>query len=600
MMESDNIKIKHLDGLLYQGSLLAGFKEIISHEKELNKINVFPIPDKDTGLNLRKSFDPLLERFPVLLTSAGRAGREMATVAVSSALGYSGIIFAQFIHGLAEKLKRIDRILPDVFAEASTHAVARAYEAIEDPQEGTVLTVMKEWSEEIKGLTRKIDDFAVLFRQSLKRAVSSVEDTPNKLEILRKHKVVDAGGKAFVYLLEGMISFFEKDEYLREPDVKTIPAFVEKKEAEDFESHFCAECCVRKENLDRIGLIAKLNSIGRDLIFYGSLNFAKIHAKTNEPEDVFSCAARYGDVSSKKVFKFSPGIPDSEKKPVALVPDSTCDIADDYIEDNDLYFVPVKVHAMDRVFTDKVDIIPEEFYKMLDSSPTHPKTSQPSYLDFKKIYEHLLFHYRSIISLQLSKRLSGTFQTAYQAANNIASDKITVIDGRNISVGLGLIVEEGIKAIEEGLDSKSIIGRIKNAAEEIKIFIGIPTLKYLVRGGRVTKAKGFMARILNINPILSVNREGFLEPIGKTRGRKKLKQKVFELASAQIRREKGAVFSVAVAHTNAPQLGEKTAERIEEELKTKVSMVMNVSPALGVHGGPGVLGIGVLKMSDKI
>jgi len=598
MKESDNIKIKYLDGILYQDVILAGCNEIISHERGLNKINVFPIPDKDTGLNLRKTFAPLLEKFPVLLTPAAKASQEIARIAVASALGYSGIIFAQFIHGLAEKLNNIDKISPKVLAQASTQAVTRAYESIEDPQEGTVLTVMKEWSEEIIRLTQKIDDFAVLFRESLKRAVSSLEDTPNKLEILRKHNVVDAGGKAFVHFLEGIISFFEKGEFLCEsPDKRKIPPFLEEKEEKDVENRFCAECCVRKENLDRTGLIKELNLLGHKLIFYGSLNFAKIHINTDEPEDVFSCAAQYGDVSAKKIFKFSPDTPDSEKKSIALVPDTTCDIADQYIEENDIYFIPVKVHAMDRVFTDKVDIIPEEFYKILDSSPTHPKTSQPSYMDFTEVYEHLLYHYRSIISVQLSRRLSGTFQTAYQAANNVAPDKITVLDGRNISVGMGLIVIEGIKALKEGLDCEAVVERIKNAVEEVEIFIGIPTLKYLVRGGRVAKAKGFIANILNINPILSVNREGLLEPIGKTRGRKKLEQKVFELASEKIRKEKEAVFSVAVAHTNAPQLGKKAADRIEEELKTEVTMVMNVSPALGVHGGPGVIGIGVLKTS---
>jgi len=109
MKESDNFKIKYLDGILYQDFILAGCNEIISHERGLNKINVFPIPDKDTGLNLRKTFTPLLEKFPVLLTPAAKASQEIARIAVASALGYSGIIFAQFIHGLAEKLKNRER-----------------------------------------------------------------------------------------------------------------------------------------------------------------------------------------------------------------------------------------------------------------------------------------------------------------------------------------------------------------------------------------------------------------------------------------------------------------------------------------------------------
>ena len=517
---------------------------------------------------------------------------------MASALGYSGIIFAQFFYGLAEKLKDYDQVLPEVFTQASSQAFIRAYEALNNPQEGTVLTVLKEWSEELKKLARKIDDFGLLFSESLKRAVSALKDTPNKLEILRKYNVVDAGGKAFVYFLEGIIHFMEKGEPLPESsDKRKIQVSFKEKYPEDEkkEIRLCAECCVRRENLDRLNLIEKINSLGHDLIFYGSLNFAKIHLKTNRPDDVFSCVAQFGDITSKKILKFAADTPTSHKKPIALVFDTTCDIADEYIEDNDIYFVPVKVQAMDRVFTDKVNLIPEEFYQILSSSPTLPKTSQPSLMEFSSIYEHLLVHYQTIISIHLSGKLSGTFQTAFQAANDVDSKKITALDGKNISVGLGLVGMEGIEAIKEGLSHEGVLERIKNAIEDVEVFIGLPTLKYLVKGGRITKAKGLMARILNINPILSINREGILKPVGKTRGKKRLEQKILDMASAKMREAKEARFSVAVAHTNAPQVGKKIAEKIRQRLRTEVAMVMNASPALGVHAGPGVIGIGVVK-----
>jgi len=319
--------------------------------------------------------------------------------------------------------------------------------------------------------------------------------------------------------------------------------------------------------------------------------------------------AQFGNITSKKILKFAPDLPSHEKRALTLLPDTTCDIPDEHIENNDIYFVPVKFQAMGKVFTDKVSIIPEEFYQILSLSPTLPKTSQPSLMDFTRIYEHLLVHYQSIISVQLSKKLSGTFQTALQAANNIDPRRIAVINGKNISVGLGLAVMEGIKAIKEGMDYEAVLKRVKRAVENTKIFIGIPTLKYLVKGGRVTKAKGFLARILNINPILSINSEGELKPIGKTRGRKNLEQKVLDTALRKIKEvrvihhglnlpetsEEDVGFSMAVAHTNAPQLGNRVAEKIRETLGMKVAMVMNTSPVLGVHADPGAIGIAILK-----
>jgi DegV family protein with EDD domain len=594
------IQIRYLDGFRYQHAVLAGVREIISHEKELNRINVFPIPDKDTGSNLRKTFTPIIERFPLRETSIDKISRSIADVAIDYSLGYSGIVFAQFLSGFAEGIKDYKRISTGNIPGAAALAVARAYESLEHPQEGTVLTVFKEWSDELKKLSLSIDDFVLLLQRSLKRAFSALKKTPQQLEILRKNRVVDAGGKAFVYFLEGIVRFINKGRLLPVSSQKKLPYLV-KEAVQEEKEQYCAECCIRRSNLDRLGLVKKLNSLGQDLLFHSSLNFAKIHIRTRNPEEIFSCVSQFGDMTSKRVFKFAADLAPSGKRHLAFVSDTTCDISDELIEESDIYFVPVKFQAMDRVYTDKVDIIPEEFYQIMKQSPTLPKTSQPSLMDFSRVYEHLLVHYQSIISVQLSGGLSGTFQTAFQASNNINPQRITVLDGRNISVGLGLIMMEGIKARKEGLDDKSLLMRIKEAIQNNKIFIGLPTLKFLVKGGRVTKAKGLIARILNINPILSISQKGTLEPIGKTRGKKNLERKILDIVLEKIKKRETihpeASYSFAVAHTNAPELGKKIAGKIKEVMGQEVSLVMNASPVLGAHAGPGAVGIALLEIS---
>lgn len=592
---SHHIQISYLDGLRFERAVLAGCREVISHEKDLNKINVFPIPDNDTGSNLKKTFLPILNKYPLLEAKINKSSQHISDTAVISALGYSGIIFSQFLSGIAEGIKDQVRILIKDLGNAASQAVIRAYESMSEPVEGTVLSVFKEWSDEVNKLTLITDDFVLLLRESFKRAASALAKTTQQLEILKKHKVVDAGGQAFIYFLEGIIHYIEEGKLQPLSIQKKQVLLKKEKVAVAEKDQFCAECCVRRANLDRPSLIEKLNSLGQDLIFYSSLNFAKIHIRTSIPEEIYSCVAQFGEVASKKIFKFEPELPSDEKKALALTSDTVCDITDEYIENNNIYFIPVKFQAMDKVFTDKVDIIPEEFYQIMSSSPTLPKTSQPSLADFTRFYEHLLVHYKSIISVQLSGALSGTLQTALQAANNIDPQRIPVLDGKNISVGLGLIVMEGVKAIKERLDYEDVLKRMKSVIEDVEIFIGIPTLKYLIKGGRITKAKGFIGGILNINPILSINKEGALEPIGKTRGKKRLEQKVFDIALEKITKKEKAGFSVAVAHTNAPRLGKKVAEKIKERLGKEVVMVMNASPALGAHAGPGAVGIAILK-----
>jgi len=432
----------------------------------------------------------------------------------------------------------------------------------------------------------------------MKEARSALADTPNQLEVLNKYNVVDAGGKAFTYFLQGIIDFVKKGKLQHVSRLKKRVS-VEIKAEDIKKAQFCAECCVQREGLERMRLIETLNSLGRDLIFYGSSQFAKIHVNTEKPEDVFTCVEKFGDVTQKKIFTFEPEPPDHEKEALAFVSDTTCDIADEYIENNDIYFVPVKVQTADKIYTDKVDIIQEEFYEIMNSSSIPPKTSQPSLVDFSRVYKHLLVHYKSIIAVQLSGALSGTYQTARQAAYSVNPKRIIVLDGKNISVGLGIIVMEGIKAVRDGLEYEKVLGRINEAVENVTIFIGIPTLKYLVKGGRVTKTKGLIARILNINPILTIDKQGSLVPKGKTRGKKKLEQKLFDMLSEAIKEPKathpGYDVSVAVAHTNDPHSGKSLAEKISQDLGLPVIMIMNAAPVLGAHAGPGALGVGFLK-----
>jgi DegV family protein with EDD domain len=596
MKGSHSAQIGYLDGHRYHYAVVAGCKEIVKHEKELNRLNVFPIPDRDTGSNLKKTLIPIVNTYPLWRPEINLASQEIADLAAQFALGYSGIIFAEILFGLAEGLKNYSRIRTQDLGSISSSAVNRAYRSLKQPVEGTILSVLREWSEEVNRLCSSTNDFVFLLEKSYQRALSALQNTPNQLDILRKNKVVDAGGKAFVCFLEGILGYIEKGK-LKTISSHTRPT-IDTTSEEKRKAPFCAECCVKADHLDRRGLIKKLNEIGLNLIFYGASQFAKIHINTENPDDVFSLVSQFGKVSSKKVYEFSDGPKAQAKESICLVSDSTCDLADELIENNPVYFVPIKVHAEDKIYTDRWDIIPEEFYNILDSSTVLPKTSQPSLMDFTQIYSHLLAHYQSIVSVQISKELSGTYQTAVQASQSLAFDRISVLDGNNISVGLGLVLQEGIKAVDQGEDLEKILIRIQRAIKEIKIYIGLPTLKYLVKGGRITRTKGFIAGILNINPVLSLNPQGKLVSIDKARGKKKLKQKIMNFAIDRIQ-QRAVEFSVAVAHTNAPEFGRRLALTIQNLIGQKVEMVMNASPALGAHAGPGAFGVAVRTRGNE-
>jgi DegV family protein with EDD domain len=590
LKKNNLVQIRYLDGARYLYAVTAGCQEIIKHEEELNQINVFPIPDKDTGLNLKKTLMPIVISSPFHRPEIKHVSQEIADRAVQSAMGYSGIIFAEIFLGFAEGMKDFNKIRTQDLGTIATAAVKRAYGSLEKPVEGTLLTVLRSWSEEVGRLCMTTEDFVPLFKQARQKALIELHNTPHKLEVLKKNKVVDAGGKAWVLFLDGILNFIEEGVLKKalRPKKSSMDVISKKKQI----APYCAECCIRADKLDRLGLIKKLNEIGQDLIFYGSFHFAKIHLNTDHPERAFSQISAFGEISAKKIFEFSANSKSQAEAPICLISDSTCDLSDDIVEKNPVYFVPIKVHADDKTYTEGWDIVPEEFYQIMDSSATLPKTSQPSLMDFSHIYSHLLSHYSSILSVQISKGLSGTYQTAVQAAQSFPPKRITVLDGKNISVGLGLVLIEGIKAMDQGMDLEKTMNRLQRAIDDTKIYIGIPTLKYLVKGGRIPRTKGLIAEMLNINPVLSLSAQGKLEPVTKAWGKKRLEKKIIDLAIQKIQ-QRGAAFSVAVAHTNAPHIGNRLAQKVEDGLRQKVEMILNASPALGAHAGPGAFGIAV-------
>ena len=244
-------KIGYLDGIRYVRAVVKGCQETVSHAKELNKINVFPIPDKDTGSNLKKTFQHICIDRMVPEASLRQSSRRIAEAVESSAMGYSGTVFAEFFSGFEEGFRDFDKILIKDFAAAAEKAVERVYASFENPVEGTALTVMKVWSEHIKKSVSKTDDFHVLLKESYSKAVLALKNTPDQLDVLKKNGVVDAGGRAFVYFLEGILNYVEEgditSEFRKAIHVKQSPGF----EMRPQNNRFCVECCIRNENLNK-------------------------------------------------------------------------------------------------------------------------------------------------------------------------------------------------------------------------------------------------------------------------------------------------------------------------------------------------------------
>ena len=203
-------KIKYIDGIRFYRAIVVGINKLISHQDYLNQINVFPVPDGDTGTNMAFTVSEILEGTSGTVSSnIGEMTQTVADLALDGARGNSGAILAQFFIGLSEGLDGKDKMSVKDFSNAFQKASENAWSALSDPQEGTILTIFKDLSKFLDDFTSdpKNDDFLPLMNQCLDKAQESLDSTPEKMQLLKKAGVVDAGAQGFIDLLKGINEF---------------------------------------------------------------------------------------------------------------------------------------------------------------------------------------------------------------------------------------------------------------------------------------------------------------------------------------------------------------------------------------------------------
>jgi len=596
------MSINFLNGTRLKHAVVAGAQRVIQMQEQLNNINVFPVADSDTGTNMaltmRSIADGALNSYDDTVHGMSRI---LADSALMGARGNSGAILAQFFQGLSEGFDGQRRASLNEFCRAVERAATCAREAIADPQEGTILTVIHDWALATKTYLSRAADFSDLFRQSLTAATKSLQDTPKKLKILAKSGVVDAGAQGFVHLLEGVQHFMESGKVERLARAAT--SFGGKRAKvedapEDITFQFCTEALIVGEGIDRGKLREQLRPLGNSMIVAGSDKRVKVHIHTNSPDEFFRIASTFGTLQSTKAEDMRQQHARAHGKngatqTLALITDSSCDLPGDEFIRRHIHVVPVVVNFGEQSFVDKVTLTDKEFYKMLRTNPHHPKTSQPAPGDFHEIFKQASESYQQGLAIILSGGLSGTLQSAQRAAQMMKDQfNVEVIDSRSVTIALALIVREAALAIERGDTVEEVKRRVQWAVKNTRLFVSVETMEYLVRGGRVSRFRGAIARLLNLKPILTLTPEGKVEAVAKTVGGEHARKKLVELVLAAAKGKKNLKFMVA--HAEAIETAGYYSAQIRKHFEVLEVPMVSVSPALGAHAGPGAAGIAFL------
>lgn len=588
--------ITHIDAPRLRNAVLAGIANVLKHRDHINKINVFPVADGDTGTNLAFTLSEIRAALAQTPKNLPELLDRMANAALDGARGNSGAIMAQYFQGLSDSSRDYQVLDARRLAKVSKAAAESAWGAMTNPVPGTLPTVLEDFADELtKRANEGVEDLRELMAQGLKRAKKSLADTPKKLAVLRDAGVVDAGGQGFVDFLEGIWQFTRSGKVPDQAQPNTSRASAQPMPAhgEAPETHrFCTECLIDGADMNITQLRADLEILdASSLVVAGSVKRARVHIHTDSPGDVFRICGQFGDIKQQKADDMTKQHAlMNQQGQVAIVTDSAADLPAEEIDRLGIHVVPVRLNFGDEEFLDKLTITPSEFYARVANSTLKPQTSQPPPSAFTRQFELLTSHGLQVLAMQVSGKLSGTLQAAKTAARH-DEEHIEVFDTESAACGQALMVLFAAEAAAKGWETTAIVSTLKEIKNQIQTFALVRDLSWGVRGGRVKPWMETVSKRLGIHLILTT-KDGVLKPCSVVRAGPHALKRYARFLLRRMRDDK--TYRVIISHNNA----EQEAKQLRDVLLTQhpnvdACWVEQASPAVGAHAGPGCLVVGL-------
>lgn len=323
----------------------------------------------------------------------------------------------------------------------------------------------------------------------------------------------------------------------------------------------------------------------------------RIHVHTNHPAELFHQLKNVGTITFQKVDDMvrQQEAVTKRKWNIALVTDSTCDLPQEIIDYYQIHVLPINLNFGDNHYLDKVTIQPDQFYDLLETHAEYPKTSQINEQAFTNLYSHLASHYDAIVAIHLTSQFSGTYANSVKAGERISKEfnkQVQVIDSKNLSGALGLLVLKTAQNIEAGLSMEAITCSLEKDIVQSKIFVSVRDLRSMIRGGRVSKPKGLIASVLGLNPVISMDENGKSLLFGKTFSQEASLNKIY----SHIHRISAGktLWNYIILHAHNPDGARQTEAKMGEMTGLKPISIVDISPVIGMHAGNGAIAISLL------
>lgn len=572
---------------LLESAIKQSAVEVISQQEIINAINYFPVSDKDTGSNLSMSFEELLciDSDDCTISSFMT---KVSEVVFDNARGNSGIILSMWFTGLAQSSMPDKSLRLDDLKQILLNGSSYLFNNFTDISQGTMITFLIDFTNSL----HKITDINFINNQLEYHLQATKEANP----ILKINNVIDAGALGMKIFLESFFKIIFKGKVIQDSSIKIYQSLDES--LSDYDSgheintipsyRYCSETIICKPKVNQHELKQLLNEFGDCNITLHQKNRIRLHTHTNKPQALFKELYNIGQIKQPKVedmlrqYQASTNASD-----IALVTDSSADLGQDIKDKYQVHTIPLLLSFDEQQGLDGYTVDPQDFYQKLSYFDVYPMTSAPNQKFCKNLLKFLAKHYKQVLVITISSKMSSTFSNLVSLSS--LHKNINIFDSKKNSGSHGWLVTKAAELIDAGFTIDKVISSLKEHRENTTTFVYLDNVKAMIKSGRVSKPKGFIASLLNLKPIASIDNQGNGIILRKFFSKKSSLRSLISLTVKS--HNKRPFKKYCILHVNDEKKATLLADKINAAIGIKAHFIKSVSVVVGIHAGQGALAI---------
>jgi len=569
-------------------AILFGADCVRQKRDELNRINVYPVIDNDTGSNLSHTMLRIIQQ-----SKLGKwirvTLRDVARAALMGARGNSGAIFSQYFSGLYKRSPEKANVDLHELAKSFKEAYQRAYEAIEKPVEGTIITLMRAWSVSFNESLSEGRPLREHFGIALEKMHVALEDTRTTLKENRRVGVVDAGALGFYYFMDGFVRVMTNQQTadVQSANVKTMMATQDRLHLYADESsvtyRYCTEALFEADHPNMNAIKKECHALGDSLLVTSADTLHRIHVHTDEPWKLIGIAASFGEVLEQKaddmvMQNILSGTPENS---IACVTDSVADLPQEYVYNHRIFQLPINILIAEVSYLDKRTIDRDFLLRNIgQASSAQPNTEQVA-----EFLRPILDHFSKVLILTVSSKMSGTHARIEEALDILDPDrdKSALIDTKVNSGAQGLLVRHASKMIEKNLPLKQIVSELEEMKTRAKITVSVLDIKPMATSGRVSERIGKLLITLGFKPLVSIDKDGN----GTIRGIAFSEKRNWKILLKSLRGKK--IEEYAIVHADNTEKAEQLADEMRKMTGKDPVYICTISSVVTLFAGKGAI-----------